>query len=75
MSLTSLLTNTGLILGIIGALMIFFSSPKVSYSITIHKDEEYKNLSEKANHKNKLAKFGALILFIGFLFQLIGYNI
>lgn len=75
MTLTSLLTNTGLILGIIGGLMIFFSSPKVSYATILYSREESKKLGKKANRKNNLAKFGALILFIAFLLQLIGYNI
>jgi len=73
--LSTILTNIGLSLDIIGALMIFFGSPKISFATILHSDEENIRLGKIANRKNKLAKFGALILFVGFVMQFIAYNI
>ena len=65
------LTNIGLTLDIIGALLIFFDSPKVDYQTIIYNRHEKKPLKKKANRKNRLAKSGALILFFGFALQLL----
>ena len=73
--LLSNLANIGLILDIIGALLIFISSPKVTFSTYFYNQDELKKLGDKARRINKTAKIGAFILFIGFLLQLIGYNI
>jgi len=72
--LLSNLNNIGLILDIIGALMIFLDSPKVSFETRFYRRKEQDGLNKKAKRINNLAKIGALILFIGFLLQFI-YNL
>jgi hypothetical protein len=61
----------GLSVGIIGAFMVFINSPQIKNSVIIHSDEEINRLHQVDKRKNKLAKFGMLLVTAAFIFQLI----
>jgi len=66
-----LLNSIGLVLDIIGALIMFFNSQKVSYATLIHNTDITRKLQKKAKLKNRLANSGALFLVVGFSLQLL----
>jgi hypothetical protein len=68
------LSNIGLIIDITGAMLMFFGAEKVSYTVIIHPNEEYKRLAKEAACKNRMVKLGAVLLFIGFALQLAANN-
>lgn len=70
MSLQQILNNTGLCIDIIGVVLIFFNSPKITYNTYIYNDQELKELNKKASRKYRYARIGLLLLVIGFGMQL-----
>jgi hypothetical protein len=64
------LTNFGLLLDMGGALLIFFNTPEMQYGVTPYLIEELKYLDKKAKKQRRLARTGALLLFLGFALQL-----
>ena len=68
------LSNIGLVIDIIGAMLMFFGAEKVLYTVIVHKNEKYQSLAKKATRKNRMVKIGAVLLLIGFILQLVGNN-
>jgi hypothetical protein len=70
MDLQQILNTIGLTIGIIGAFAVFINSPKVNSSLIAHSDEETNRRAKIDRRKNKYAKYGILLIAIGFAFQL-----
>lgn len=69
MSTATVVNSAGLIIDIIGALMIFLNSPKLEAMSWIgdYSEKEFK----ETNRKNKIARFGMIVIAIGFALQLV----
>jgi hypothetical protein len=69
MSAATLVNSAGLIIDIIGALMIFLNSPKLEAMSWIgeYSEKEFK----ETNRKNKFARWGMIVISVGFTLQLI----
>lgn len=64
------LTATGLLIDLCGAVLIFFNSPKMSYKTILYNDHQLDRLQKKADRMHLLARFGMILLVIGFGMQL-----
>lgn len=73
MELTDWLNFSGLLCNIAGALMMFFATPKVDFGTWVFMREEEPKMRRKALRRNLVIRSGALLLFAGFLCQLIGF--
>ena len=71
MDASNYLNIIGLALDVSGACLVFFNSPKTTYQTHMYQSSEIPELVKKADKQNNLAKFGFLLLFIGFMIQLI----
>lgn len=71
MSYYKILNIVGLVISMLGTFLMFYYSPKVESRFFLYQDQEYKAMHKKDNRKNKKIRFGMLLLFMGFLFQLI----
>lgn len=70
--MTTILSITGLSIDIIGAMLIFFNSPKMSYGIFMYNKEELEYLNKKASKMHRRTQIGAILLAIGFILQIVG---
>lgn len=61
----------GLIINMVGAFMMYHYSPKVSSSTFLYLRDEAELKRKKDPDKNKMIRFGMLLLFIGFMLQAI----
>ncbi len=71
MEISNLLKIIGLFINICGALMLFFATPKVNSETAIYSEKESPQMERKDLLKNRVKRSGALLLFLGFLCQLI----
>ena len=60
----------GLVLSILGSFFMFYFSSKVESRIFLYQQEENKARHKKDLKKNRMIRFGMLLLLVGFLFQL-----
>lgn len=70
--LSTVLNLVGLCIDIVGALLMFFNSPRITYKTHLYKKEEEEKLEKKAKRMHRRTQMGALLLVIGFLFQIAG---
>jgi len=70
MDFPKLLNITGLIINISGTLLMFYYSPKIESRLFLYKNEEYIAKHKIDVFKNKMMRFGIILLFVGFLLQL-----
>ncbi len=63
--------SVGPLLDVIGALLMLFNSQPVNYDILFRDRERLKELRVVAKKKNQRIRFGAFLLFLGFMLQLI----
>jgi hypothetical protein len=73
MNWSTLLNLSGLVVNMAGAFIMYYYSSKVSSSIFIYTDAEMKRHKEKDLFKNRMIRFGMLLLFIGFLVQALAF--
>lgn len=65
------LLSIGLILDIIGVIIMYMNSPKVTYDNVVHNHSEYEELNRKARAKHRNTKLGLAILAVGFSLQFV----
>jgi hypothetical protein len=70
MAIQNILNVTGLSVGMIGAYLMFYFTPKADSGTWLYQREELEELRKKDAYKNKMVRFGMLLLAIGFVFQL-----
>ena len=71
MDISLAINSIGLLLDIVGALLMFFNAQPVNYDVLFNDRERLKVLRSIARKKNRRIKLGALLLFIGFMLQLV----
>lgn len=71
MSATNILNFMGLLLNMAGAYLMYYYSAKVSSKVILYTRAESDSMHKKDLHKNKMIRLGMLLLFIGFIFQMI----
>jgi len=65
------LSILGLSIDIIGAFLIYLNSPKVRFGTYLYNQTELTELEKKATKMHRLTQIGALLLVLGFSFQMI----
>jgi len=70
MTAQNILNVSGLVIGMAGSYIMFHFSSKVSSQVVLYQREEAEQLRKKDDFKNKMIRFGMLLLFIGFTIQL-----
>ncbi len=71
MTAQNILTASGLLVGMAGAYLMFYFSPKVDSGTWLYQESVAEQIRKKDRHKNKMIRNGMLLLFTGFLLQLI----
>ena len=71
MTSQNILTASGLLVGMVGAYLMFYFSPKVDSGTWLYQESEAEQIKRKDSRKNKMIRNGMLLLFAGFLLQLI----
>jgi hypothetical protein len=66
-----LLNIFGLLLNLIGAVIMFYSSPLHSKRISFHEEDELKSILKKETKDRKQMKLGLLLICLGFTVQLV----
>jgi hypothetical protein len=61
----------GLVTGMSGAYLMYHFTPKISSGTFLYQEAELREKEKKDAYKNKMVRNGMLLLFIGFIFQLI----
>ena len=69
MSTQNILTLTGLVINMIGAYLMYRNAPPVNSQTFLYLDKEMQEIIKKDKYKNKMSRYGMLLLFIGFVFQ------
>lgn len=70
MDIQQIFNAAGLNVGIVGAFTVFFNSPKIKSGQTVHSDEEVNRRVKIDRRKNRYARYGMLLVALGFIFQL-----
>lgn len=73
MTLQYILNLTGLIINMTGAYVMYKNAPVVNSQTSLYQDDELKKIIKNDKHKNKMSRNGMLLLFVGFLFQLVAF--
>ena len=71
MTAQDILNVAGLITGMTGAYTMFYFSPKVDSGTWLYLQAEADKIKRRDKRKNKMMRNGMLLLFAGFLLQLI----
>lgn len=71
MTTQNILTASGLSVAMIGALIMFYFSPKADSGTWIYMAAEAEKIKRRDRRKNNMIRNGMLLLFAGFLLQLI----
>lgn len=71
MNYYKILNISALVISMLGTFLMFYYSSKVDSRLFFYQEGEYKDMHRKDNRKNKMIRFGMLLLFIGFSLQLI----
>jgi len=71
MSFSQVLNISGLALSLIGTVIVFIYSPKISSVLLIHTVEETNRRAKKDKLKNNLSRLGLLLIVIGVVLQFV----
>ncbi len=71
MTAQNILNIAGLLTGMSGAYIMFYFSPKVDSGTWLYLAAEAEKIKRRDRRKNKMIRNGMLLLFAGFLLQLI----
>ncbi len=66
-----ILNIVGLVIGLIGAYLMYHFTPKANSQMILYRREEMKELLKKDQFKNRMVWLGMFLLFISFLCQAI----
>jgi len=73
MKLQNIFNLAGLIINMVGAYLMYRNAPPVNSQTFLYRDEEMQQIIKRDKFKNKMSRYGMLMLFVGFLFQLIAF--
>ena len=73
MSLQNIFNIIGLIINMVGAYLMYRNAPPVNSQTFLYRDEEMQKIIKRDKFKNKMSRNGMLLLFIGFLVQLVAF--
>jgi len=73
MSLQNIFNLIGLIINMVGAYLMYRNAPPVNSQTFLYRDEEMQKIIKRDKFKNKMSRNGMLLLFIGFLVQLVAF--
>jgi len=73
MSLQNIFNLIGLIINMVGAYLMYRNAPPVNSQTVLYRDEEMQKIIKRDKFKNKMSRNGMLLLFIGFLVQLVAF--
>jgi len=71
MTAQNILNIAGLLTGMSGAYIMFYFSPKVDSGTWLYLESEADKIKKRDRQRNKMIRNGMLLLFAGFLLQLI----
>ncbi len=71
MTVQNILNFIGLITGMAGAYLMYHFTPKANSRTFIYTRTEQEVITKKDVYKNKVVRFGMLLLFVGFLLQVV----
>ena len=71
MELNKLLNIIGLITNTLGAFLMFYYTPKVDSNTYLYNEDEQPEINGNDGSRNKWIRNGMIMLFIGFIIQLI----
>ena len=58
-----------LIISVIGSYLMYHFSPKVDSHTYLHSNEDLESIQKTDAYKNKIVRFGMLLLVVGFILQ------
>lgn len=70
-SLSKILITSGLLLDILGVIIMYLNSPKISFDTALYNQENHEALNKKARKNHRNTKIGLFIIGFGFTLQLI----
>ncbi len=73
MNLQNIFNLIGLVINMVGAYLMYRNAPPVNSQTFLYKREEMQQIVKRDKQKNKMSRYGMLMLFVGFLFQLIAF--
>jgi len=73
MTLQNIFNLTGLIINMVGAYLMYRNAPPVNSQIFFYQERELEQMAKRDKQKNKMSRYGMLLLFVGFLFQLVAF--
>ncbi len=71
MTIQNILNLIGLVAGMTGAYLMYHFTPKISSGTFLYQEAEAREHKKRDAYKNKMVRNGMLLLFIGFLLQLV----
>ncbi len=71
MTIQNILNAVGLLTGMAGAYLMFYFSPKVDSGTWLYSALEADKMRKRDKYKNNMVRNGMLLLFAGFLLQLV----
>ena len=73
MTIQNILNMAGLVINMIGAFMMYHYAPKIDSATWLYQREELAQIKKRDAVKNKMARRGMLLLFVGFIFQIAAF--
>ena len=71
MNIIAFLNISGLVINMLGAYLMYDFTPKVNSQVYLYRDEEMKAIRKKDQRSQTMIRRGILLLFIGFILQLV----
>jgi hypothetical protein len=73
MNLQNIFNLTGLVINMVGAYLMYRNAPPVNSKTFIYQNSELQEMAKRDNKKNKMSRNGMMMLFIGFVLQLVAF--
>lgn len=73
MNLQNIFNLTGLVINMVGAYLMYRNAPPVNSQTFLYQREEMQQMVKRDKQKNKLSRYGMMMLFIGFVLQLVAF--
>jgi len=71
MLISTVLNVTGMTINMIGGFLMFYYTPPVKSQMMLFQKSEYEEMHRRDVFQNTMVRLGMLLLFLGFLLQLI----
>lgn len=73
MTTQNIFNLAGLIINMAGAYLMYRNAPPVNSQTHLYQLKELQEMAKRDKQKNKMSRNGMLLLFIGFLLQLVAF--